>query len=169
MNITVLCGSPRNNSNSMAYSEAFKAGAESAGHNVNIVNVGKMNIAGCKACEGCHTNGSGVCVVKDDMSLVWDALEHAEMVVLAGPVHYWSFSGQLQSVITRFYSKGKPAAMKYAMILSSGSPGVYDAMISQYNSIMKYWGAQDMATKMYSGDEQPGAYIEEVKAFGASI
>ena len=29
-------------------------------------------------------------------------------------------------------------AKKYAMILSSGSAGVYDALISQYNDIINY-------------------------------
>ena len=169
MKITVLCGSPRTNSNSMAYSEAFKEGAESAGHIVEIVDIGKMNISGCIACEFCHSSSDGVCAIKDDMSKVWEALEGVDMVVFASPVHYWSFSGQMQSVITRFYSKGKPAANRYAMILSSYSENVYDAMISQYNSIMKYWKAEDMGIRTYAGDAQPTAYIEDVKAFGASV
>ena len=73
MKITVLAGSPRN-VNTTAMVEAFKEGAEGAGHEVTVLNVGKMKIAGCLACEYCHTKGDGECVQKDDMTKVYPAL-----------------------------------------------------------------------------------------------
>ena len=168
MKIVVLCGSARPKANSLAYSEAFKEGAESAGHEVEIVNVGQMKITGCKGCEYCHTAGNGKCVQRDDMDIVWEKLEGAELVVLASAVHYWSFTGQMQSTITRFYNKGLPSAQKYAMILSSGSPNVYDAMISQYKSIMAYGKKEDVGVLTFSG-EQPDAYLGEVRKFAAAL
>ena len=169
MKITVLMGSGRANSNSMAYSKAFKEGAESAGHEVEIVDIGHMKISGCKGCEYCHGAGNGTCAQRDDMDMVWEKLEGTEMVVLASAVHYWSFTGMMQDVITRFYSKGLPAAQKYAMILSSGSPGVYDAIISQYRSILAYGKREDLGILTFSGDDQPDAYLEEVRNFAAGI
>lgn len=62
MKIAVLCGSARPNANSLAYSKAFKEGAESAGHEVELINVGQMSIAGCRGCEYCHNAGNGTCV-----------------------------------------------------------------------------------------------------------
>lgn len=45
MKITVLTGSPRKvNTNAMV--KAFAAGAEEAGHEVTVLDVGKMKIAG---------------------------------------------------------------------------------------------------------------------------
>lgn len=50
MKIAVLAGSPRK-VNTKAMVEAFTAGAEEAGHEVTVLNVGKMKIAGCLACN----------------------------------------------------------------------------------------------------------------------
>ena len=95
----------------------------------------------------------------------------ADVLVLASPIHYWSFSGQLQSLISRFYAIWKPAAKKYAMILSSGSPAVYDAPISQYKSILSFFGAEDLGIKTFCGRESQATEenLVEIRAFGASI
>ena len=59
------------------------------------------------------------------MQSLYPKLAAANMVVFASPVHYFAFSGQMQNTITRFYAPWKPAAKKYAMILSSMSPVPY--------------------------------------------
>lgn len=60
----------------------------------------KKEIAGCKACEYCHTKEYGVCNIKDDMEEIYKALEEAEMIVIASPIYYFSLSGQLQCAIS---------------------------------------------------------------------
>ncbi len=50
MKITILNGSPRKE-NTLAMAEAFAEGAKAAGHEVEILHVGKMKINGCLACE----------------------------------------------------------------------------------------------------------------------
>ena len=62
MNILVLNGSPRPNGSTKKMVEAFREGAESAGHTVNTVDVCHKRIAGCLACEYCHTDGNGECI-----------------------------------------------------------------------------------------------------------
>lgn len=170
MNILVLNGSPRRNGNTAALVAAFKEGAESKGHVVDVANVGVMKINGCLACEYCHTRGEGKCVQQDDMQGLYPKLASADMVVIASPVHYWSFSGQIQSCITRWYAPGKPAAKKYAMILSSGSEGVYEAMISQYKAVVEYFGATDCGIKTFAGESQKTeANLAEMRAFGEKL
>ena len=170
MKILVLNGSPRPKSNTKAHIEAFKEGAESKGHEVKVLNIGQMKFNGCIGCEYCHTKGEGVCVQKDDMFNVYPDLMDAEMIVIASPIYYWGFSGQMMSLISRFYAIGKPAADKYAMFLSSGSPGVYDAPISEYRSILKFFGATNMGIITANGDEnQSEAKLEELKTFGMSL
>lgn len=170
MNILILNGSPRSEGNTSALTKAFSDGAESKGHKVTSFQVGKMKINGCLGCEYCHGKGEGKCVQNDDMQQIYPAMKEADLVVLASSVYYWSFSGQLQSVITRFYAPGKPAAKKYAMILSSGSPDVYDAMISQYNSMLRYFGAESIGIKTFNGGDQTcEANLKAMFDFGANI
>ena len=170
MKIVVLNGSPRPKGNTAALIDAFKEGAESKGHQVSVLQVGTMKITGCKGCEYCHTKGNGACVQKDDMAEVYPALAESEMLLLASPVYYHGLTGQLESVVSRFYAVGAPAAKKWALLLTSGSPNVYAAIETQYKGILGFIQAQDLGIFEYDG-KQVGteAALAEIKAFGASL
>ncbi len=173
MKIVVLNGSPRPNGNTVHLVKAFVEGAEEKGHEVTVLRVGGMKIAPCLACEYCHTKGNGTCVVRDDMDKVWEALEGAEVVVFASSVHYWGFTGQMQSTIARFYSKNQPEGVKkYALLLSSGSPGVYEGIEAQYREIVGYFGAKSLGILEINGDDadqRAEASLAKARAFGASL
>ncbi len=170
MKIVVLNGSPRPKGNTAALIDAFKEGAESKGHEVSVLPVGTMKIGGCKGCEYCHTKGNGACVQKDDMAEVYPALAEAEMLVLASPVYYFGLTGQLQSVVSRFYAVMAPAAKKWALLLTSGSPNVYGAIEAQYKGILNFIQAEDLGVFEYDGKKVgTEAAFAEVKAFGASL
>ena len=112
MNILVLNGSPRQNGNTAKMVTAFCEGAESSRHTVKTVNVCKLNVKGCLACEYCHSRGKGKCIQKDDMQDIYSLLKDTNMLVLASPIYYHGISGQLKCVIDRFYSALYPAAPK---------------------------------------------------------
>ncbi len=170
MKIAVLNGSPRPKGNTAALIDEFKAGAESAGHQVSVLQVGTMSINGCKGCEYCHTKGGGNCIQKDDMEKVYPVLTEAELLVLASPVYYFGLTGQLQSVVSRFYAIGAPAAKKYALLLTSGSPNVYPAIEAQYKGILSFIHAEDIGIFEYDGQKVgTEAAASEVRAFGASL
>ena len=80
MRILVLNGSPRPNGSTKGMVEAFREGAVTAGHQVDVVDVCRLKIGGCLACEYCHTKGHGSCVQKDDMQEVYALLKEAEML-----------------------------------------------------------------------------------------
>ncbi len=66
MDILVLNGSPRPRGNTAALVDAFAEGAREAGHAVEVLDVARMDIAGCRGCEFCHTKGDGACAIHDD-------------------------------------------------------------------------------------------------------
>ena len=170
MKVVILNGSPHANGNTKAMVEAFAKGAKGAGHEVVECPVGTMNIKGCLGCEYCHTKGEGKCVQKDDMEKVYPELASADVVVLASSVHYFSITGQLQSTIARFYAPGKPKAQKYALLISSASPGVYAGIEGQYKSMIAYFKAEDIGIKEVCGDDNKSeATLADIEAFGASI
>ena len=147
MQILVLNGSPRQKGNTKKMIDAFAEGAESAGHQVDVVDVCQKQIGGCMACEYCHTKGKGVCVQKDDMQEVYALLKQADMLVLASPIYYHGLSGQLKCTLDRFYAAAYPSRpphlKKAAMFLSSGDADMYDgAMFSfqgEYGGIYGIW------------------------------
>ncbi|QNM05315.1 flavodoxin family protein [Qiania dongpingensis] len=172
MNILVLNGSPRPNGNTAAMVEAFVEGAKENGHNITVVPVCQKSIAGCLACEYCHTKGEGKCIQQDDMQEVYPVLEAAEMIVLASPVYYHSFTGQLQCAINRIYALDKPKNLKKAaLFLSSGSDNVYGGAIYEYqNSFLDYLKLTDMGVfTAFDQQNKSEEKLSELREFGKSL
>ncbi|MCC8128230.1 MAG: flavodoxin family protein [Clostridiales bacterium] len=172
MRILVLNGSPRLNGNTAAMVNAFAEGAKEAGHQVDVIAVCRKKIAGCLACEYCHTKGNRHCVQQDDMQEVYPLLDEAEMIVLASPVYYHSFSGQLQCAINRIYALDKPQKLKKAaLLLSSGSDNVYGGAIYEYqNSFLDYLKLEDMGIFTAFGKQnQSEELLNRLREFGKSL
>ena len=169
MNILVLNGSPRPNGNTAAMVEAFVEGASENGHHITVVSVCQKKIAGCLACEYCHTKGNGNCVQKDDMQEIYPVLEEAEMIVLASPIYYHSYTGQLQCAINRIYALDKPKNLKKAaLILSSGDDKVYDGAIYEYqNSFLNYLKLENMGIfTAFDKQNKSEEKLNELREFG---
>ena len=154
MNILVLNGSPRPNGNTAALCKAFAEEAAARGHEVTVMPVGTMQIGACRGCEYCHTKGQGTCVQKDDMEQLYPLLQKAELLLFASPVHYFGFSGQMQSAITRFYSFRHPAAKKCALLLSSFGENMYDSIVTQYRALLDAFEAEDLGILTFHGRGQ---------------
>lgn len=170
MKILVLNGSPTPNGNTVALINAFKEGAESKGHEVNVINVAHKNIKGCMACNFCKRN-NGQCVQKDDMQEIYPLIQDADMIVFASPIYYFIMSGQLESVIHRFYAINAPEKAKYsALLLSSYSPNVYTGAIAQYKDMIAYMGMSDkgIVTADNSTNKTPSK-LAEARALGESL
>ena len=172
MNILVLNGSPRPNGNTAAMVAAFVEGAGENGHNITVVPVCQKKIAGCLACEYCHTKGEGKCLQKDDMQEVYSVLTEAEMIVLASPIYYHSVTGQLQCAINRIYALDKPKKLKKAaLILSSGDDNVYDGAIYEYqNSFLNYLKLENMGIfTAFDKQNKSEEKLNELRKFGQSL
>lgn len=172
MKILILNGSPRTNGNTIAMAKAFAKGAAESGHQVDLISVCQKNIGGCLACEYCHTRGNGRCIQQDDMQQIYPLLDRAEMIVLASPVYYHSFTGQLQCAINRIYALDKPKKLKKAaLILSSGSDDVYGGAIYEYeNSFLQYLHLENMGIFTAYGTQNKSAEkLEQLYHFGKNL
>lgn len=170
MKIAILNGSPRK-ANTAKMCEAFAEGAREAGHEAEIIQVGKMQINGCKGCEYCHTKGEGKCIRKDDMEKVMPAYLDADMIVYASPIYYFHVTAQLSAAMQRVYAIGKPAkAKKAALLLSSGSPGTHDGAITTYTTMIGYLGLENAGIITSAGEENGSqAKLDEIRSFAAAL
>lgn len=172
MKILVLNGSPRPNGNTAAMIGAFLEGAKDNGHEITVVSVCQKKIAGCLACEYCHTKGNGKCVQQDDMQEAYPLLDEAEMIILASPVYYHGFTGQLQCAINRIYALDKPRCLKRtALFLSSGSDHVFDGAIYAYeNSFLDYLRLENMGIFTAYGEQNKSEEkLRELYEFGKGL
>lgn len=170
MKIAILNGSPRKE-NTAAMVEAFADGAREAGHEVDVLQVGKMKINGCLGCEYCHTKGEGKCVQKDDMEKVIPAYLESDMIVFATPIYYFDMTAQLSAAIQRVYCIGKPAkATKAAMLISSGSPKTGEGAIVSYKNMLSYMGIEDAGVCALAGEENKSEEkLAEIREWAKSL
>lgn len=170
MKIAIFNGSPKAQ-NTAALVDAFAEGAKEAGHEVEVYHVGKMKIAGCLGCEYCHTKGEGSCVQKDDLEKILPAYKEADMIVFASPIYYFTMTAQMEAAIQRVYCIGKPLkAKKAALLLSSGSPGVYDAAIAQFKAYMDYAEIEaDKIITAFGEENKSEDKLAEVRDYAKSL
>lgn len=168
--VMLINGSPRK-ANTAAMVDAFVQGAQEAGHEVEVLQVGKMKIAGCMACEYCHTKGNGQCIQNDDMAKVMPAYMNADMVVYASPIYYFDVTAQLSAAMQRVYAIGKPSkATKAALLLSSASQGVYSGAIATYQNMIGYMGLEDKGIITAAGSENGSeAKLNEIRNFAKNL
>ena len=97
MNILILSGSPRKGGNTELLAEAFAKGAAerlrvgaSAGihHHVEILSVHNYNVNSCLGCNACFKT-NGVCAQKDDMTILYEKMSQADMLVIVSPVYFY--------------------------------------------------------------------------------
>ncbi len=170
MKIVILNGSPKAG-NTAAMADAFAEGAREAGHDVEILHVGRMKINGCLACEYCHGKGEGTCIQKDDMEKVMPAYKEADMIVYASPIYYFDVSAQLSAATQRVYAIGKPLkAKKAALLLSSASPSPYSGAIATYKDMTAFMGLEDAGIITAAGEENGSeAKMAEIRAFAKAL
>lgn len=102
--VLVIAASPRKGGNSDLLCDQFIRGAEEAGHRTEKINVRDKLINYCNACDACQGNG-GTCVQKDDMAAILDRMIHADIIVMATPVYFYTMNAQLKTLIDRTYAR----------------------------------------------------------------
>lgn len=102
MKIVAVLGSPRLNGNSAFIAGRFLEAAKNLGAETRSFALNTLTYRGCQACMSCKKT-SEVCVLKDDLSEVLEAVREADVIVLASPVYYADVTGQMKLFIDRTY------------------------------------------------------------------
>jgi len=129
--ILFVCGSPRKKGNTNTLVARAVEAARDAGAQVDVLDVTKLEYAkpGCTACMGCRSAGDFHCVLNDELAHHVASLPTYDVVVLASPLYFWSFSAQMKGFVDRMYSlfkydaKGITSAMEgktLALLATSG-------------------------------------------------
>ncbi len=120
--VLILMGSPRKKGNTAILCDGFTRGAEEAGNQVERIDIISKNVAGCFGCNNCQRNG-GTCVQKDDMTEIYEKIADADVIVLASPVYFYTWTAQLKTVLDRTYAMLSTMKNKeFYMISTCASP-----------------------------------------------
>lgn len=96
--VLIISGSPRRGGNSEMLCQEFAAGAQAAGHEVELISLAGKKIGFCTACYACH---DGQCPQQDDAVEIIEKMLAAEVLVLATPVYFFTMCAQLKALIDR--------------------------------------------------------------------
>lgn len=100
MKIVGIRSSPRGkHSNTLKLLNAALDGASEEGAEVESVDIAKMKIKYCIACNSCHE--TGVCTIKDDYEVVLKKLLAADGIVLSSPNYITNITAQLKTMFDR--------------------------------------------------------------------
>jgi multimeric flavodoxin WrbA len=101
-NLLILEGSPRKKGNSNTLAAQAAAGATELGAQVETIYLHGLKISPCNGCNACVK--TGVCTIKDDMQELNPKVGSADALLLASPIYWYTYSGQLKVCIDRMYS-----------------------------------------------------------------
>jgi multimeric flavodoxin WrbA len=102
MKIIAFNSSPRENGNSELLLKETIKGIEASGSVVEVFNLNLLDIKPCQNCGGCDE--TGLCILKDDMSVIYDAIRNADRIILASPIFFFGLSAQAKIMIDRCQS-----------------------------------------------------------------
>ncbi|MDI9501993.1 MAG: flavodoxin family protein [Tissierellia bacterium] len=145
--VIILGGYRKKNTWHMA--RAFQEGLEKAGHEVEFLHIKDYSILPCTGCESCYE--TGVCILKDEMHVFYDAIDDADILVLCSPLYFYSVASDLKKVMDRgqpYWERTKrqksTEGMKRkigAFVSCHGGPYEQDAFFATYKPLRMYFGS----------------------------
>ena len=146
--ILILKGSPQKNGNCAMLADQVNRGAQQMGAQVDSYLLHEMDIRPCNACNTCLQSG-GVCIVKDDMQLLYPKIKQADALVIASPVYWYTMSAQVKLFIDRWYAletvRNQVWPGKQVGLIVTYNAGPYDA-VRTLEGIFSYLGMNIVET-----------------------
>ena len=160
--LLVICSANRTG-NTARLADAFRSGAEEAGHSVQTVFLGD-DIHGCRGCGACQVTGKG-CVIHDVMDQVYPLYDWCDTIVMASPLFFMSVSGQMKSFLDRLYAKGHKDIYEKrgtALLMTAGDD--HEDTFAQaeqfFRVIAAIHGGENLGTYFAGGcDGNPGHHV----------
>lgn len=151
MKVTIVLGSPKENSISSKIAMEVANGAKAVGHEVKVHRINDMDIMGCQACGSCRKHGVD-CVIEDDMADYFSDLRESDALVVASPNYYSQPTGPMITFMNRHYclsdkdkkSRIKPG-IKLLGVFAQGAPADYEKYQANYDWYLNTFVSKDMA------------------------
>ncbi|GJQ59437.1 MAG: flavodoxin family protein [Candidatus Scalindua sp. AMX11] len=184
-----IAGSPRRNGNTEFLLREFLRGAETSGLETELIILCKLNLSPCTSCDSCQKDG--ICVIRDDMQMMYKKLTEARFIVFASPIYFCGVSAQLKAFIDRcqsLWSKKyilrqpilgpEKVRRKGFFISTAGTPGnkkVFAGAIATVKAIFHVLEIEYTGELLYPGMEKKDAILthptemQEAYSLGLSL
>lgn len=141
MRILGISGSPRGRqSDSRRLVQRVLEGALASGAEVELIDLGEVNVAYCTGCGACHVVGT--CPLKDEFAPIREKLLAADGVVLGSPLYFNTVTAQLKTVIDRLSQVVHCQMLlgKYGCSVATSGAPEYELATTYMNDILMRLG-----------------------------
>lgn len=131
MKIIGFIASPRKEGNTAWIVNKILEGAKEQDAETQSWYFSDLDIKPCQSCYGCKKGDRG-CIINDDMQKLYDAIEHADALVLGSPVYMGQMSAQAKIFTDRLFARFSPrfspyfkenaAKKKLILVFTQGNP-----------------------------------------------
>ena len=147
LKVLLLNGSPRKDGNIALALHEMEQIFEQSGVEYETIQLGRMDVRGCIACETCRQTGK--CVFDDIVNEIAVKFEAADGLVLGSPVYYGSANGTLMSALQRlFYSTHFDKSFKVGASVVSARRSGCTATFDELNKFFTL-SSMPVATSQY--------------------
>ena len=157
--IVVLVGSMRKGGNTDLLAQAFTEGA-SKNNDVELVSVADYKVNPCIGCNSCFTRKDNSCFQNDDMSVIYEKLRTADIVVIASPVYFYGISAQLKAIVDRLHTpmRNEFHVKKLALLLvgAASLPNLFDSIKLQYQLVLDFFQLENIGMVLVRGVKEKG-------------
>tara|TARA_R110002096_G_scaffold159011_3_gene324588 strand:+ start:13759 stop:14400 length:642 start_codon:yes stop_codon:yes gene_type:complete len=189
MKVLILSSSPRRDGNSFRLAHAALEGAQSSGHDAELIYIDDYLRHFLKDCRQCR-NENGECSIDDDYrELFLTKYLPADGIIFATPLYWYGMSGQLKTFFDRsfcYYAASHPKSDEYAkamcgkklgLVISSEEsyPAATMGIVHSIQEFSRYTYSefvgvvQGIGNKRGDVDADPSGAIEEARTLGATM
>ena len=159
--IQMLIGSPRKRGNTSLMAGMLNEGLNTVKYSSDTKYLYDFDIKPCVDCRGCKKDKKE-CILKDDMSKIYPALEDAEIIIIGTPIYWFGPSAKMKLLLDRLrpYYDNKRLAGKSMALLLPAATGAADCDLT----IEMFKRSADALEMKYLGTATAKAYdVGEVK------
>lgn len=188
--ILIVQGGGRSKGNTAQLADAFRKGAEDAGHSVETVSLLKKEVKGCIGCNACRYGKP--CIQKDSFNEMVPMIKEADLLVFASPLYFWTISSRIKAFLERFYCLAEedpnPPLGRYekypvkdcALLMTSADNffWIFEQAVSYYQfTMVNYIGFHDKGMLLAGGcgdtngkpQIQGTGWLEKAYEFGKTV
>lgn len=173
MKVVGVLSSPRGKkSNTLKLMDAALQGAAEAEVEVEAIDIAKLKIKYCIACDSCHEKGE--CTIKDDFNLVMSKILTADGIILSSPNYITNVTAQLKTLFDRspLMVHEQLFEGKYGFSLTTAGSGEVDFVLNIMNNYMKTCGGNTIGGVGCAMSQGPSALetaIEKSREMGKDL
>jgi len=101
--VPIIIGSPRKSGDTHTLALEVEKGLSSRESSSEFFFLNEMNFSGCQACYACKKEDNIRCTQNDDMQKFYDAIDHADGLIIATPIYFGGVTGQTKLWLDRLF------------------------------------------------------------------